>query len=152
MDNVLMNEIRTYEWMNVTRMLHLLINLCPMYFQCMILVHETYKLWINEFCMIFIIKSWVVKFVMEFKEGWNLVKHEGLGLNLHLAKSSYGWWLLWLHHKIEKKFIPIQTLLFSSNCGYPLPIHGVKNNLAHTNVWNLFMYATHFVLKALQYW
>ncbi len=54
--------------------------------------------------------------------------------------------------KLKKKIIPIQTLLFSNNCGYPLPIHGGKDNLAHTNVWNLFIYVTHFVLKALQYW
>jgi hypothetical protein len=33
-------------------------------FQSTILVWETYKLWMNEFCMIFIINSWDVKFVM----------------------------------------------------------------------------------------
>jgi hypothetical protein len=35
-----------------------------MCFQCMILMLETYELWMNEFCMIFIIKSWNAKFVM----------------------------------------------------------------------------------------
>jgi len=35
-----------------------------MCFQCMILVCETYKLWMNKFCTISIIKSWNVKFVM----------------------------------------------------------------------------------------
>jgi hypothetical protein len=48
---------------------------CQMCFQCTILIRETYDLWMNEFFMIFIIKSWVVKFVMQFKEGWNLAKH-----------------------------------------------------------------------------
>jgi hypothetical protein len=33
-------------------------------FQCMILVHKMYKLWMNEFCTIFITKLWDVKFVM----------------------------------------------------------------------------------------
>jgi hypothetical protein len=37
---------------------------CQMCFQCTILMCEKYELWINEFCMIFIIKSWNVKFVM----------------------------------------------------------------------------------------
>jgi len=35
-----------------------------MCFQCMILMFETYELWMNEFCTISIIKSWNVKFVM----------------------------------------------------------------------------------------
>jgi hypothetical protein len=35
-----------------------------MCFQWAILVHETYKLWINKFNTIFIIKSWDLKFVM----------------------------------------------------------------------------------------
>jgi len=68
-------------------------------------------------------------------------------LNLLMDDGHFGYII-----KIEKnKIILIQTLLFSNNCGYPLPIHGVKINLAHTNVWNLFIYVTHFVLKALQY-
>jgi hypothetical protein len=37
---------------------------CQICFQCMILVCETCKLWMNEFCMIFIIKLWNVKFVI----------------------------------------------------------------------------------------
>jgi hypothetical protein len=35
-----------------------------MCFQWMILACETYKLWMNKFCMISIIKSWNAKFVM----------------------------------------------------------------------------------------
>jgi hypothetical protein len=35
-----------------------------MCFQCMILLFEMYKFWMNFFCTIFIIKSWDVKFVM----------------------------------------------------------------------------------------
>jgi hypothetical protein len=33
-------------------------------FKSMILVHKTYKLWMNEFCMTFITKSWDAKFLM----------------------------------------------------------------------------------------
>jgi hypothetical protein len=33
-------------------------------FQSTILMGETYELWMNEFCMIFIIKSWDAKFFM----------------------------------------------------------------------------------------
>jgi hypothetical protein len=36
-----------------------------MCFQCTISMCETYELWINEFCMNFIIKLWDVKFVMQ---------------------------------------------------------------------------------------
>jgi hypothetical protein len=75
-----------YEWN--TRMSECHMNfvssykfVCQMCFQCTILVHETYELWMNEFCTIFIIKSWVVKFMTQFKEGWNLAKHEGLELD-----------------------------------------------------------------------
>jgi hypothetical protein len=75
-----MDEIWKYEWMNVTNFTSSYEFVCQMCFQCMILVRETYELWMNKFCMIFIIKSWVVKFVMQFKEGWNLAKHEGLEL------------------------------------------------------------------------
>jgi len=39
-------------------------SMCQMCFQCMILMLETYELWMNEFCTIFIIKSWNAKFVM----------------------------------------------------------------------------------------
>jgi hypothetical protein len=39
-------------------------SMCQMCFQCMMLMLETYKLWMNEFCTISIIKSWNVKFVM----------------------------------------------------------------------------------------
>jgi len=35
--------------------------ICQMCFQCMILVCETYKLWMNKFCTISITKSWYVK-------------------------------------------------------------------------------------------
>jgi len=35
-----------------------------MCFQYMILVHETYELQMNEFCMISITKSWDAKFMM----------------------------------------------------------------------------------------
>jgi hypothetical protein len=35
-----------------------------MCFQCMILMREMYKLWMNEFFTISITKSWDVKFVM----------------------------------------------------------------------------------------
>jgi hypothetical protein len=42
-----------------------------MCFQCMILVCETYELWMNKFCTIIIIKSWDTKFVMQFhKDVW----------------------------------------------------------------------------------
>ncbi len=33
-----------------------------MCFECIILVSEMYKLWMNKFCMIFITKSWFAKF------------------------------------------------------------------------------------------
>jgi hypothetical protein len=32
-------------------------------------MHEMYKLWMNKFCKIFIIKSWNVKFVMMVRDG-----------------------------------------------------------------------------------
>jgi hypothetical protein len=38
--------------------------------QYMILVHETYELWLNKFCMIYITKSWNVKFVMQYCKKW----------------------------------------------------------------------------------
>jgi hypothetical protein len=64
--NVLTNEVWTFEWTNATQISHLPINLCVlrMCFQCMILIHETYELWMDEFCMIFITKSWNAKFMM----------------------------------------------------------------------------------------
>jgi hypothetical protein len=37
---------------------------CQECFQCTILMYERYELWINSFCMIFIPKSWNVKFIM----------------------------------------------------------------------------------------
>jgi hypothetical protein len=37
---------------------------CQMCFQCMILIHETYELWMNKFCTIFIFQSWNAKFMM----------------------------------------------------------------------------------------
>jgi hypothetical protein len=37
---------------------------CQICFQCMILVCETYELWMNKFCTIFIIKLWDTKFVI----------------------------------------------------------------------------------------
>jgi hypothetical protein len=36
-----------------------------MCFRCTISMCETYELWINEFCMIYITKLWNVKFVMQ---------------------------------------------------------------------------------------
>jgi hypothetical protein len=39
-------------------------SMCQICFQCMILVCEIYELWMNEFCMISITKSWNAKFVM----------------------------------------------------------------------------------------
>ncbi len=39
-------------------------SMCQMCFQCMILVCETYKLWMKFFCTISITKSWDVKFVI----------------------------------------------------------------------------------------
>jgi hypothetical protein len=57
-----MNEVQTYEWMNECHM-----NFSSSYkfvFQCMILVCGMFKLWMNVFCTISIIKSWDVKFVM----------------------------------------------------------------------------------------
>jgi hypothetical protein len=38
---------------------------CQICFQCTIYVCDTYKLWINEFHTICIIKLWGVKFLME---------------------------------------------------------------------------------------
>jgi hypothetical protein len=35
-----------------------------MCFQCMISMHEMYKLWMNEFCTIFITMPWDAKFVI----------------------------------------------------------------------------------------
>jgi len=37
---------------------------CQMCFQCTILMCEMYESWMNEFCMISIIKSWNAKFAM----------------------------------------------------------------------------------------
>jgi hypothetical protein len=37
---------------------------CQMCFQCMILVCETYDLWMNKICTITINKLWDVKFVI----------------------------------------------------------------------------------------
>jgi hypothetical protein len=59
--NVLTDEVWTYEWMNFTSCCK---SMCQMCFQCMILVCEMFKLWMNKFCMISIIKSWDAKFVM----------------------------------------------------------------------------------------
>jgi hypothetical protein len=39
-------------------------SMCQMCFQCIILVCETYELWMNKFCMIFITNSWDAKFMM----------------------------------------------------------------------------------------
>ncbi len=39
-------------------------SMCEMCFQCMILMCETYKSWMNKFCMISIIKLWDVKVVI----------------------------------------------------------------------------------------
>jgi hypothetical protein len=39
-------------------------SMCQMCFQCTILIHETYELWMNKFCTISLTKSWDVKFVM----------------------------------------------------------------------------------------
>jgi len=52
------------EWMNVTRISHLPINLCQMCFQHMILVHETYELQMDVFCTISITKLQNAKFMM----------------------------------------------------------------------------------------
>jgi hypothetical protein len=64
--NVFMNEIWTYEWMNVTKIVHLsnkfVLQMC---FQYTILVRETYELCLNKFYTISITKSWNVKFMME---------------------------------------------------------------------------------------
>jgi len=59
--NVLMYELQTYKWTNGRWISHLLIKLC---FQCTISMCKTYELWMNEFCTIFIIKSWDAKFVI----------------------------------------------------------------------------------------
>jgi hypothetical protein len=53
--NVLTNEIRTNKWMNVTWIFAFSYKfVCQMCSQCTILVHETYELWMNGFCTIFI--------------------------------------------------------------------------------------------------
>jgi hypothetical protein len=61
-----MNEVQTYEWMNEC---HINFSssykfVCQMCFQCMILMCEMYKLWLNFFCTTSITKSWDTKFVM----------------------------------------------------------------------------------------
>jgi hypothetical protein len=55
-----------YEPMNeqMSQISHLPWFVCQMYFKCIILVHETYELWMNKFYMISITKLWDVKFVM----------------------------------------------------------------------------------------
>jgi hypothetical protein len=58
---------------------------CQICFQCMISMCETYELWMNEFCTIFITKSWNVTFVMDF-----------LHLNQPHQPIEYGsisWWI-----------------------------------------------------------
>jgi hypothetical protein len=55
--NLWMNECHT----NFISPYKFVFQMC---FQCTILVCKMYKLWMNEFCMIFITKSWNVKFVM----------------------------------------------------------------------------------------
>jgi hypothetical protein len=49
-----------------------------MCFQYMILVYETYELWLNAFYTIFIIKSWDVKFVIiKYDQSFNSIcKHK----------------------------------------------------------------------------
>jgi hypothetical protein len=57
--NLWMNECHT----NFTPSDKSMFQMC---FQYMILVHETYKLWLNKFCTISIIKSWNAKFMMQY--------------------------------------------------------------------------------------
>jgi hypothetical protein len=53
-------------WMNKchTNFAYFYKSMCQMCFQCIISMHEMYKLWTNEFCTIFIINLWDVKFVV----------------------------------------------------------------------------------------
>jgi hypothetical protein len=54
-------------------------SMCWMCFQCPILMQKMYKLWMNEFCMISIIKSWNVKFVMLGGVlSWTIIMHKPL--------------------------------------------------------------------------
>jgi hypothetical protein len=62
--NVLTNEIQTYEWINVTRIMHIV----KIYVSNVFSMHDInvsmYESWMNEFCIISITKLWNVKFVM----------------------------------------------------------------------------------------
>ncbi len=62
--------------------------MCLKCFQCMILMCEMYKLWMNEFYIISITKSWDVKFMMHIEI------HCGMPLNSWrwlLALNIYIW-------------------------------------------------------------
>jgi len=47
-----------------------------MCFQCTILVHKTYELWVNDICTICITKLWDAKFVMYYEAYINLVQYQ----------------------------------------------------------------------------
>ncbi len=65
----------------------------------MILVCEMYKLWMNEVCMISIIKLWDVKFVMMYGEAYKVLKNEmgtiTKGVHVHQMISLNFEWIHW---------------------------------------------------------
>ncbi len=99
---MLTNEIQTYGWTNVTwNFASFYKTMCSMCFQCMIFMCEMYKLWMNKFCAILIIKLWNVKFcdvgpnliyIQPFQASTNaimkyqlssLIFHHWFGLEIH---------------------------------------------------------------------
>jgi hypothetical protein len=54
------------------------------------IMREMYKLWINKFCMIYIIKSWDVKFLMIPI----LLCVKTIGIFSHLTPKKNWWWNL----------------------------------------------------------
>jgi hypothetical protein len=54
-----------------------------MCFQCTVLMHETYELWMNEFCMISIPKSWYAKCVILI-----FMKYQQFSINKFLGKFT----------------------------------------------------------------
>jgi hypothetical protein len=94
--NKCVDEWSTNLWMNECHTNFVSSNkyVCQMCFQCTISMHKTYKLWISEFCMIIIIKSWNRKFMMMFLKIyliWVQYKHKRYISN-HLINISYKWW------------------------------------------------------------
>ncbi len=68
--NVLTNEVQIYEChLDFASSNKYVFQMC---FQCTILMCEMYKLWMDKFCTVCIIKSWDAKFVMLVLDAKNI--------------------------------------------------------------------------------